>query len=299
MHRRSFIQNTALTFGALSISHKNFLKMFTDDPWKINMLTDTIGVFTERGGTIGFHFSKDGITVIDAQFPDTAPHLITELKKRNDQPFRLLINTHHHLDHTSGNIAFKDVTSRVLAHENSLANQKNVAVKNKNEDQQYYPNQTFSTVWEEKAGNEKFSLHYFGAGHTNGDAMIHLQHADIVHMGDLVFNRRHPFVDRSAGASINSWINVLDKAMKKFASKTQYIFGHAADGYDVTGTKDDLLAFHDYLGNVLKFVGDEMKAGKTKDDILKATEIPGSPEWKGDGIQRPLTAAFEELSVAS
>ncbi len=272
--------------------------MFTDDPWKITMLTDNVGVFTEKGGTIAFHFSKDGITVIDAQFPDTAPHLIAELKKRNAQPFRLLINTHHHLDHTSGNIAFKDVVSRVLAHENSLTNQKNVAVANKNEDKQYYPNNTFGKVWEEKAGNEKIALHYFGAGHTNGDAMIHLQHANIVHMGDLVFNRRHPFVDRGAGANIQSWINALEKAMKKFDSKTKFIYGHAADGYDVTGPKDDLLAFHDYLGNVLKFVGDEMKAGKTKDEILKATEIPGSPQWKGDGIQRPLQAAFEELSAA-
>ena len=298
MHRRSFIQNSAFTFGAMSIGQKNFFKTFTDDPWKITMLTDNIGVFTEKGGTIAFHFSKDGITVIDAQFPDTAPHLIAELKKRNDKPFRLLINTHHHGDHTSGNIAFKEIVSRVLAHENSLTNQKNVAIKNKTEDKQYYPNNTFGKVWEEKAGTERIALHYFGAGHTNGDAMIHLQHANIVHMGDLVFNRRHPFVDRSAGANIQSWINVLDIAMKKFSNKTKFIYGHAADGYDVTGPKDDLLAFRDYLGNVLKFVGDEMKAGKSQEEILKATEIPGSPEWKGDGIQRPLQAAFEELSTS-
>ncbi|MDQ6901803.1 MAG: MBL fold metallo-hydrolase [Bacteroidota bacterium] len=297
MHRRSFIQNSAFTFGALSIGHKSFLNFFTDDPWKITMLTNDIGIFTEKGGTIAFHFSKDGITVIDAQFPDTAPHLIEELKKRNAQPFRLLINTHHHGDHTSGNIAFKDVVSRVLAHENSLINQKNVAVANKTEDKQYYPNSTFGKVWKESAGKEKIALHYFGAGHTNGDAMIHLQKANIVHMGDLVFNRRHPFIDRSAGANIQSWINVLDMAMKTFNDQTTFIYGHAADGYDVTGPKKDLVAFQDYLGNLLKFVGSEMKAGKTKEEILQATEIPGSPEWKGDGIQRPLQAAFEELSA--
>jgi len=37
--------------------------------------------------------------------------------------------------------------------------------------------------------------------------------------------------------------------------------------------------------------------GKTKEEILKATEIPGSPEWKGDGIERPLGAAYTELAV--
>ena len=298
MRRRSFLQNSALTFGALTTNHKSFFKMFIDDLWKVTMLTDNIGIFTERGGTIAFHFSREGITVIDAQFPDTAVHLIDELKKRNGQPFRLLINTHHHLDHSSGNIAFKDIVTRVLAHENSLINQKNVAVAQKTEDKQLYPNQTFGTVWSEKAGKEKISLHYFGAGHTNGDALIHLEHDNIVHMGDLVFNRRHPFVDRSAGANIQSWMNVLDTAIKKFGKKTKFVFGHAADGYEVTGTGNDLQAFHDYLGNLLKFVGDEMKSGKVKEEILKATEIPGSPEWKGDGIQRPLQAAFEELTAS-
>ncbi len=58
------------------------------------------------------------------------------------------------------------------------------------------------------------------------------------------------------------------------------------------------MAFHDYLGNVLKFTGDEIKSGKTKEEILKATEIPGSPQWKGDGIQRSLGAAYDELNAS-
>ncbi len=46
------------------------------------MLTNDIGIFTEKGGTIAFHLFKEGITVVDAQFPDTAMHLIAELKKK-------------------------------------------------------------------------------------------------------------------------------------------------------------------------------------------------------------------------
>lgn len=296
MQRRIFLQNSVLTFGALILGKQKIIHAMSTDTWKITMLTDKIGIFTERGGTIVFHYSKDGITVVDAQFPDTAPHLINELKKKNEQPYHLLINTHHHGDHTSGNIAFKDLVKRVLAHENSLANQKRVAIANKNEDKQLYPNQTFGKVWEEDAGKEKISLLYYGAGHTNGDAIIHFKHANIAHVGDLVFNRRHPFVDRSAGANIKSWINVLDEALKKFDTKTVFICGHSGNDFDIKGSKDMLVAFQDYLGNVLKFVGGEIKSGKTKEEILKATEIPGSPEWKGDGIERPLQAAFEELS---
>lgn len=297
MNRLSFIKNSSFLLGTLTFQQRSFLKLFIDEAWKITMLTNDLGIFTEKGGTIIFHFSKDGITVVDAQFPDTSPHLIEELKKRKDLPFRLLINTHHHGDHTSGNIAFKDVVTRVLAHENSLTNQKNSAVTQKTEDKQYYPNQTFGSVWEERAGKEKIVLHYFGAGHTNGDALIHFKKARVVHMGDLVFNRRHPFVDRSAGANIKSWTSVLDKAMDTFGTNTTYVCGHAADGYQVMVKQNDVRAFRTYLDNVLKFVGDSIKAGKTKEDILAATEIPGSPEWKGDGIQRPLQAAYEELTA--
>lgn len=297
MDRRSFLTQTALSFGALTLLQQDILAALTQEPWKINMLTDSIGVFTERGGTILFYLSKKGIVVVDSQFPDQSKHLIDELKKKSEKPFRLLINTHHHGDHTAGNISFKGMVDHVLAHANSKTNQENSAKQNKNEDKQLYPDQTYTDTWCEKMGKENICLHYFGAGHTNGDSFVHFQHANIVHCGDLVFNRRHPFVDRAAGANMKSWIQVLDKAIGQFDAKTKFVFGHSANGFDITGTNDDLRAFRDYIGNVLKFVEGEIKAGKTKDEILKATMIPGSDAWKGDGIQRPLQAAWEELTT--
>lgn len=297
MQRRKFLQNSMLSLGALTLGKQSILKAMSVEPWKITMLNDDTGIFTKRGGTSAFHFSTEGITVVDAQFPESARHLVDELKKRKNQPFHLLINTHHHGDHTAGNIVFKDLLNRVLAHKNSLANQKKVAIANKTEDQQLYPNQIFETEWEEYSGKEKINLSYFGPAHTDGDSIIHFTKANIVHMGDLVFNRHHPFVDRSAGANLKSWMNVLNSAVKKFDNKTLYVCGHSGTGYEVTGSKDMLLAFQDYLGNVLKFVEKEIKSGKTKEEILKATEIPGSPEWKTEGIEGPLTAAFEELTA--
>ena len=91
MNRRSFIQNTALTFGALTLAQqKIFSALFTKGngaappPWMFHMMTDKIGVFTESGGTIGFLLDDKGIVVVDSQFPDTAPHLISELKKKSE-----------------------------------------------------------------------------------------------------------------------------------------------------------------------------------------------------------------------
>jgi cyclase len=299
MERRSFIRNAGLTVGSLAFLNSHSLAQFLSDPsFKIKMLTDDIGVFSEKGGTILFMLTKEGTVVVDTQFPDSAQHLIDELKKKTDKPFKLLINTHHHGDHTAGNIAFKDLVPHVLAHANSKTNQQNAAIKQKTEDKQLYPDLTYTDTWCEKTGKEEICLHYFGAGHTNGDSLVQLKHADIVHMGDLVFNRRHPFVDRTAGANMANWMTVLEKATNTFSKKTNYVCGHAAEGYDIVVKNDDLLAFRDYLGNVLKFVDGEMKAGKTKEDIFKATAIPGSPEWKGDGIERPLNAAYAELGGA-
>lgn len=297
MNRRTFIQNSAFTFGAITLAQRGILSSLFEDPWKITMLRNDVGIFEEKGGTIAFLLSKKGIVVVDSQFPEQSKHLVDELKKRSEQPFKLLINTHHHGDHSSGNISFKGIAEHVLAHENSKKNQENSAKQNKSEDKQLYPDQTYTDTWCQKVGKEKICLNYYGAGHTNGDSFIHFQHANIVHCGDLVFNRRHPYVDRGAGANMKSWIEVLDKALNKYDKETIYVFGHAASGYKVTGTADELNKFRDYIGNVLKFVEGEIKAGKTKEEVLKTTIIPGGEEWKTDGIQRPLGAAWDELTT--
>jgi cyclase len=297
MQRSTFIRNTGLAITSLALFNQQLLARFLGQPaWKIKMLTDTIGIFTEKGGTIGFYLSKKGIVVVDAQFPEQSQHLIDELKKKSEKPFKLLINTHHHGDHTAGNISFKGLVPHVLAHANSLTNQKTVAQKNNNDDKQLYPDQTYTDTWCQAIGKEKICLYYYGAGHTNGDSLVHFQHANIVHMGDLVFNRRHPYIDKSAGADIGNWIKILDKAIGTFGTTTQFICGHAGEGYDIIANTDDLKKFGDYLGSVLKFVEGEIKLGKTKEEILKATTIPGAEEWKGEGIERPLTAAYMELS---
>ncbi|MBL0359363.1 MAG: MBL fold metallo-hydrolase [Chitinophagaceae bacterium] len=298
MQRSTFIKNSGIVIAAMAVfSNKTVAQLLADPTWKITMLTDDIGIFNEKGGTILFMTSKDGIVVVDSQFPDTATHLIDELKKKSKQPFRLLINTHHHGDHSSGNIAFKGMVQHVLAHENSKINQERVAKEKKNEEKQLYPDQTYTETWCEKTGSEEICLHYFGAGHTNGDSLVQFKNANIVHLGDLMFNRRHPYIDKGAGANISNWITLLDKAYNTFNKKTRFVCGHAAEGYEVIVHRDDLKLFGDYLGKVLLFVASEIKAGKTKDEILKNTSIPGVTEWKGDGIDRPLGAAYIELSA--
>ena len=70
-------------------------------------------------------------------------------------------------------------------------------------------------------------------------------------MGDLVFNRRQPFIDRPGGASIQGWITLLEQVAKAHGNDTIFVFGHAGDGFKVTGGKADLQTFRDFLTALL------------------------------------------------
>lgn len=297
MKRRDFLFSSAVAAGALSmLGKRSFASVLADPNYQFKLLRNNVGMFAEQGGTIAWLVNKEGIVVVDAEFPDPAKHLIAELQKQSDKPFEWLINTHHHGDHTSGNISFKGIVKNVAAHANSLTNQKNVAVAQKKEDQQLYPDTTFTDTWKVKVGDEHIRAYYFGPGHTNGDAIIHFEHANVVHMGDLMFNRRYPFIDKSAGASVKNWPVALEMAQQKFDKDSIFVFGHAFDPQKVTGTMDDLKAMQNYMEKLTDFVQSSIKAGKSKDEILQAKTIPGVDDWQGDGINRSLEAAYQEFS---
>lgn len=298
MHRRHFLGTSLLAGASLLFQRQALAQLFSKAPNALRMLRNNVGLFTERGGTIGFCLSPEGVVVIDTQFPEQAGHFIEAIKKENAAPFHTLLNTHHHGDHTAGNISFKGLVKQVVAHENAKAAQQRVAESGGNLDKVLLPDQTFKEEWKLKLGKETVKAHYFGAAHTSGDAVYHFEEANIAHLGDLMFNRRHPFVDRSAGASMENWIKVLDKVIKKSDKNTQFIFGHSLRPGEETGTAEDLKLFQDYLGKVLRFAETELKAGKSKEEFIQNKAVPGVTEWQGDGLERPLTAAYEEVSAA-
>ena len=66
--------------------------------------------------------NTDGVLVVDSQFADTAPNLLAGLKERSPRQIDVLINSHHHPDHTGGNGVLR-VAKQIVAHVNSLENQ--------------------------------------------------------------------------------------------------------------------------------------------------------------------------------
>jgi cyclase len=300
MNRKSFIQTTALTLGALALSNQRLIAAMLGQPEsKIRMLTNEIGIFVERGGPILFYMGKDANVVVDSQWPEQATYLIDELKKRNNRPIEMLINTHHHIGNTSGNITFKESAKHILAHENSKKNQLTNSRLMKTENKQAYPTITYKETWCQKFGKENVCVYYYGPAHTNGDSIIHFEYNDIVHMGDVVHNRQHPAIDRVGGGSLKKWAEALPKIYNDFGKNTKFVFGHAGNGFDHVGTRDDLRLFSNYLGQLIIHIENEIKRGKSKKEIIKsATDVvPGSnPQWKGEGLARTYAAAYDEIS---
>ena len=103
-------------------------------------------------------------------------------------------------------------------------------------------------------------------------------------------------MDRGAGANISQWIKDLDKITRKADKNSIIIFGHSLNAGEETGTIEDVKKFQDYLGKVLLFTEQEIKKGVSKEEFIKNTTIPGVTEWSGQGIERPLSAAYDELT---
>lgn len=233
--------------------------------------------YVNRGGTIGLFETKEGFVVIDSQFPDSVKPFLEGISSKNKSVL-YLANTHHHGDHTSGNISFKDLTKKIVAHKRVPELQRKAAEERKTLDQQLYPDILFEDTFRFALGREKVRGYHFGAGHTFGDVVYHFENDNVVHMGDLVFMNLIPVYRISDGANSISWITVLDRAIEKFDADTLFIFGHSDKPENATGTKADLIDMRNFLIATNDFVTKAIQQGKTTEQLLKEhTYVPGFP----------------------
>ena len=233
-----------------------------------------VGMFIGQGGTIGYLLNDAGALAIDSQFPNTAAIALAGLKQRAPKGVGMLINTHHHGDHTGGNQVFRASVTRIVGHVNCLESHRKAAADAKTEGQQSFADTTFTDQWRTDFGGESIQARYYGPGHTGGDAVIHLEKANVVHMGDLLFNRAHPNIDRPAGAQVANWITLLDKVAAAHAADTIFIAGHAKDN-NVQCAKAELGHFRNYLTASLDSARKAVAAGQSKDELVKTASLAG------------------------
>ncbi len=259
-----------------------------------------VGIFTGRGGTIGWLVNASAVAAVDAQFPDTAAKFLSDLPGRSGREFDVVINTHHHGDHTAGNVVLKPAAKHIVAHANVPGLQRIRAEQAKNLDQQVYADLTFADSWRTELGDETVQARYFGPAHTKGDIIVTFEKANIVHMGDLMFNRVYPVIDRPGGASIRAWIVLLEKVAADYPADALYVFGHGNPKFGVTGTRADLLVLRDYLSGLLDYTQKQVAAGKPKTEIVALENLPGFPDFHQplpNRLGANLGTAYDELTA--
>lgn len=244
--------------------------------------------------------TKDAMVVIDTQFPESASECLAGLQKRVDRKLDLLINTHHHGDHTAGNSVFVPVAASSIAHQNVPKLQQASFERSGGDTPPTVVKHTYIKQWHYAVGNDEVSLNHYGPAHTGGDSVVHFANANVAHMGDLVFNRMAPYIDRSANATVDGWITVLESAHKSFDDDTIVIFGHGNEKYGVTGGREDLLVMRDYLSGLRDYVRNGIKQGKSADD-LAVEKLPGFEEHytetRKSGVPNGIRAAYQEYSA--
>ena len=301
--RRRFLVNTGLMMAAQALAP---LGVRAQPVAGIRELRRGVGLFVGPGGTMGWLATRDGVLVVDSQFQVTAEACIASLRQRTPAPIQALVNTHHHGDHTAGNATFRPVVAHIVQHERCAAAHRTLAQTQGPAAQRGLADVTFTDLWSMAIGDERVSAVHLGAAHTGGDAIVVFERANVVHLGDIVFNRIPPFIDRPSGGSVVNWLAVLETVAKRHADAL-FIFGHGKDDM-CTGTVRDVTHFRDYLAAALDHVRKGIAAGRSQGEIAAVPALPGFADHadlvKNYASPSPLftlnhvlTIAYQELTT--
>ena len=199
-------------------------------------LSDHIYVLFGQGGNIAAHVGEQGTYIIDDQFAKLAPKIKAKLKELNPHAAEFVINTHYHGDHTGGNEVFAQSGAHVIAHHNV---HKRLAQKH-GEESDFLPRLSFGKDMTLHFNGEHARIMHFSHAHTDGDAVVFFDKANIVHMGDIYFNLGSlPFVDVDGGGSVDGILHAVQSVIDSIDDNTQVIPGHGP-----MSNKAGLLTYH-------------------------------------------------------
>lgn len=266
---------------------------------KVEKLSATTYVLFGAGGNIGVSVGDDAVFIIDDQYAPLTPKILAALKTITDKPVKFVLNTHWHGDHTGGNENMGKSGALIVAHENvrkRLSSEQFIALFNSKvpaAPKAALPVVTFSSdITFHLNGDEIYGFHVAKA-HTDGDTVVQFKNSNVIHMGDLFFNRWYPFIDVSSGGHPDGVIAAAERVLALANDTTKIIPGHGP-----VASKVDLKVYRDMLVTVTGRIKALVKAGKTLDEIKAAKptaefdEVWGKNFLQADRFVEMLTAAY-------
>ncbi len=242
---------------------------------------------------------KDGNILIDDQFAPLSERINAAIQAVSPGPVKFLFNTHFHGDHAGGNTNFANMGATIIAHTNVRArlmgDSTRVKFKGspKVEPTTAWPVITFTEGMNVYLNTEDVLIFHVDNAHTDGDALFYLPQSNVLHAGDCFMKGRFPYIDRTAGGSIDGWLKAVSRVLTIIDDETVIIPGHGD-----LATKKDYSEVRDVVMLLRDGVRKNRKAGQTLAQILaqKLTSnydtTFGSGFIKGDAL---ITTIFTEL----
>jgi len=224
-------------------------------------LSDNVYMLVGAGGNIGVSVGDDGVFVIDDQFAPLTTKIEAAIKTLSDKQIQFLVNTHYHGDHTGGNENMKKLGTTIIAHDN-------VRKRLEDKPKDALPVITFNDELSLHINGEKISVFHVEHAHTEGDALLYFTKSNVLHTGDVYFNKRYPYIDLNSGGSVNGYIEAVKKGLSAINYDTKIIPGHGE-----LSTKAEYQFFLEMLETLKDNVLSEIKKGKTEDEVAANSEI--------------------------
>lgn len=254
----------------------------------VEKVEENLYIISGHGGNTGVFVGKDGFLVIDTKDGSVNNEIKTKFSEISNKPVRFVINTHWHYDHTGGNASMGNAGAIIIAHEN--------VYKRMNEEQymEFFdrkvpsapksalPILTFTKDLTFYINDEEIHVFHLAPGHTDGDVVIHFRKSNVIHMGDLYFNGFYPYICISSGGSINFMIDVINQILPMINNKTRVIPGHGP-----LSNKDELKEYLDMLNQIRNEIAQQIKSGKTREEIIESKPTQKFDEEWGDGFLNP------------
>ena len=206
-------------------------------------------IANDRAGNVGLIEAGDHLILIDTQMPPFLDDLEAAVRGASGgRTPTLVINTHFHGDHVLGNAHFAALGAGILAHRNvaeRLANPVTSQLTGRTPaalDEAFLPDILVSEAMMLSRFGVTGEVLHFANAHTDGDIIVNIADANIIHMGDLLFSGRYPFIDLDAGGSVEGYIAALDEIIGFTDDETRFIAGHGP-----LSSRDDLIASRDML----------------------------------------------------